>query len=175
MKALVLYDSKFGNTRQVAEAIGDTLRSYGEVRMSSVAEAQQEQASGHNGFDGYDLLVAGCPTQSHGISPAFQSFLEAVPGDFLKGKTALIFDTRYQMPRWLTGSAAAQLISKFKSLGCTQVVPPESFFVIKKEGPLVEGELERAAEWVKVALVVTGLTPSLPLLRPVPAPAPGLG
>lgn len=152
MKALVIYDSKFGNTMKVAQVIADSLQAYGEVGMTSVAEAQPDQ------FGGYDLLVAGCPTQGHGISPAFQSLLEAVPAGSLKGETALVFDTRYQMPRWLTGSAATQLVQKLKELGCAQVAPPESFFVSAKEGPLVEGELERAAEWVKVAMIVTGLS-----------------
>lgn len=152
MKALVIYDSKFGNTMKVAEAVADALKAYGEVRMSPVAETAPDQ------LGGYDLLVAGCPTQGHGISPTFQALLNAVPVGSLKGETALVFDTRYQMPRWLTGSAAAELVRKLKDLGCAQVAPPESFFVSAKEGPLVEGELERAAEWLKVALIVTGLS-----------------
>jgi len=151
MNALVIYDSKFGNTRKIAEAIAEFLQPYGQIHLLPVAEVLPDS------LGGYDLLVAGCPTQGHGSSPAFHELLAAVPDGSLNGETALIFDTRYQLPRWLTGSAADQIAKTFKRKGCDQVAPPESFFVTAKEGPLVEGEIERAIEWVKVAIEVAGL------------------
>ncbi len=159
MEALVIYDSKFGNTKQIAEAIGEFLQPYGRTQVLPVAEVLSDS------LGGYDLLVAGCPTQGHGASPAFHELLDALPDGSLKGATALIFDTRYQMPRWLTGSAADQIAKTFKRKGCDRVAPPESFFVTAKEGPLVEGELERATEWAKVAMEVLGLPAPVASLR----------
>ena len=52
--------------------------------------------------------------------------------------------------------AAEQVADKIRQLGCHEVLLPESFFVSSKEGPLIEGELERAVEWVRAASEILG-------------------
>ena len=50
------------------------------------------------------------------------------------------------------GYAARRMAESLKKKGASLVVPPEGFFVKDREGPLKEGELERAAEWVKTII-----------------------
>ena len=63
------------------------------------------------------------------------------------GVPAAAFDTRYHMARVLSGSAAEGIASRLASLGCQLMVPPESFYVAGREGPLLDGELARARAW----------------------------
>lgn len=151
MKALVLYDSEYGNTEQLAKAVGEFLTKCGEVRVVRVSEAEPGELAM------CDLLVVGCPTQRHGMTEALYSLLEGVPSGALRNTVTLVFDTRYQMPRWLTGSAAEQVAHKIKSLGCREVLIPESFFVSAREGPLIEGELERSVDWIRTAVEIIGI------------------
>lgn len=141
MNALVIYDSTFGNTETIAREIADTLEEQGSVRVLRVGEA------GTHDFAGVDLLVVGCPTQRHKATPAFEAFLEAIPRKALRGLLAAAFDTRYRKARWLTGSAAGAIAKKLKKAGASPLLPPESFFVVGREGPLEEGERARAGDW----------------------------
>ena len=65
------------------------------------------------------------------------------------GLGAAAFDTRYHMSAWKSGSAASRIASILKRAGASLVLSPESFFVAEREGPLEEGELERAAQWAE--------------------------
>jgi hypothetical protein len=64
-----------------------------------------------------------------------------------KAKMAAAFDTRFGKPRWLTGSAALRIARRLRRSGYRLVAPPESFFVLHTEGPLREGEEDRARMW----------------------------
>lgn len=141
MNTLIIYDSTFGNTAQLAQAMADTLRARGMVRTVRADEA------GALELKEADLLVIGGPTQRHGLSPAMRAFLERLPRRTLHGLSAAAFDTRYHMSAWKSGSAAPGIASRLKRTGASLIVPPESFFVAEREGPLEEGELARAARW----------------------------
>ncbi len=67
----------------------------------------------------------------------------------MQGIRAGAFDTRYHMSAWKSGSAAHGIANKLKRAGASLLVEPESFFVAEREGPLEEGELERAARWAE--------------------------
>jgi len=57
------------------------------------------------------------------------------------------------MSPWLAPFTAAQrLMRKLKKLGGTKIVPPQTFHVVDREGPLYEGEIERAMEWAELIL-----------------------
>ncbi len=146
MKALVVYDSQYGNTERIATAIADTLRTTGEVRVARVDPEQPLD------LEGVDLLVLGCPTQGWRPTVATQALLEKLTPEQLGGKAVACFDTRFQKPRWMTGSAAKAMANKFQRMGISLLVPPESFFVEHTEGPLLSGELGRAAVWVRTLL-----------------------
>ena len=141
MNTLVVYDSEYGNTAQIAQAIAGALPDYGPVRLVPVAEAATTP------LHGVDLLAVGGPTQAHGVSPALTAWLAGVPHETLQGVAAITFDTRFRKPAWLTGSAAHTLAKRLEEHGCHMVAPAESFFVDGREGPLEAGELERAAAW----------------------------
>jgi flavodoxin len=140
MKALVLYDSKFGNTELIALAIGAVI---GERDGSSVASLHDVRKLPAN----LDMLIVGAPTHAHGVPADLKIFLEDLPNDVLKGVAVAAFDTRYQLPVLITGSAANGIAKLLQKKGGHLVRHPASFFIEHGEGPLVEGELARATEW----------------------------
>jgi len=144
MRTVVIYDTKFGNTARIAQAIARGAASRGSVRVLDTAEAVQPLA------EQPDLLIVGGPTQRRGLSPALRALVDALPPG-LRGVPATSFDTRYRQATWLTGSAAAEAAKRLGKAGTRLAAPPESFF-IARGGPLERqgleaGELERAEEW----------------------------
>ena len=158
MKAMVVYDSVFGNTGQVAQAIGEGLGSPEQVEVRKVGDVQPEELAG------LTLLVVGSPTRQFSPTGAITSLLKSIPKDGLKGVKVAAFDTRYaeseiEKVRILAffvrifGYAAKPIADRLEKKGGELAVPPEGFYVTDTEGPLFEGELERAADWAKQILI----------------------
>jgi len=153
MKALVIYDSFFGNTEQIAQAIGHALGSQGDVEMRRVSDVKPEQLTGLN------LLIVGSPTRGFRPTPAISGLLKSIPRNGLQGVTVAAFDTRISVDDVdssvlrllvkLFGYAAEPIAGRLKKKGGALALPPEGFIVKGMEGPLQEGELERAADWAK--------------------------
>ena len=150
MKALIVYDSLYGNTEKIARAIGDGIS--GEVKVLPVGEANSAE------LKGIDLLIVGAPTHGGRPKPMTQTFLDKIPTDGLKGKNVAAFDTRFaykdhglplQVLMRAIGFAAPKIANRLKKKGGKLVVKPEGFIVEGKEGPLKHGELERAKTWAK--------------------------
>ena len=161
MKALVVYESMYGNTAAVAEAIAAALRSEGlDAIVGPVTAIGPEDTAA------VELVVVGGPTHVHGMSrastrkaaadddanpyraptrePGLREWLDDVPsGD---GRWAAAFDTRIDKPVVLTGSAGKGIARRLDRQAFRLAVRPESFFVTG-QNELVAGELERAAEW----------------------------
>jgi flavodoxin len=146
MNALVVYDSQYGNTERIAHAIADAFGESGEVRVVLVSSVHPAE------LQGVDLLVVGCPTQGWRPTPAVRSFLEGIHSDELSGLAVACFDTRFRMPRWMTGSAAGVMEEKLRDEGVPLLVPPESFFVKGRRGPLRSGALDRASTWARMLI-----------------------
>jgi len=153
MKALVTYDSFFGNTEQIARAIGEALSEQMDVEVRKVGDVQMEQ------LNDLDLLIVGAPTRGFRPSPEGGRFLKSLPARRLQGVKAAAFDTRIGqeditsralrfMVR-LFGYAAKPIAHKLEQKGADIVIGPEGFCVEDTEGPLKEGELERAAAWAQ--------------------------
>jgi len=162
MKALVVYESLFGNTGTIARAIADGLAGTCEVTLADVATAPSAE--------GIDLLVAGAPTHAFGLSrpssrqqagrsgpvragateAGLREYLAASPP--LTGLAAAAFDTRVDKP--ITGSAARKAHRWLSRLGCRMLVPPAGFRVGGTTGPLLAGEADRARRWA-AALAAT--------------------
>lgn len=142
MNTLVVYDSQYGNTERIAQAIAATLREFGQ------AQAVHVDPDRYIKFQGVDLLILGSPTQGFRPTPAMQSFLGIVSSQSLRSLAVACFDTRFRGRLWKS-SAAPRMARQLRTLGVEPIVPPESFFVkaMKKEGPLLAGEVERAASW----------------------------
>jgi flavodoxin len=147
MNAVVVYDSQYGNTERIAQAVADTLSAYGPAMAIRVDPAHPVS------LQGIDLLVAGCPTQGFRPTPAMLSLLDHISPAVLRSLTVACFDTRFRGRLWQR-SAAAVLARQLHAKGIDLVVPPESFFVkaMKKQGPLLPGELARAEAWAQMLL-----------------------
>ena len=145
MKALVVYDSLHGNTEKIARAIGDAISSETEVLRVSVVNSSELKPS--------DLLIVGSPTHGGRPTSAIQDFLKKIPESTVNGINVAAFYTRFSMT-WLKlfGFAAKKIANTLEKKGGNLVLPPEGFFVKGTEGPLEEGELERAATWAKLAV-----------------------
>lgn len=153
MKALIVYDSFFTNTEQVAQAIGKALEDQADVEVLKVTEVQPGQLSS------VQVLIVGSPTRAFSPSPDTKSFLKEIPRRALEGVKVAAFDTRISMDDVdspilppmvkLFGYAAEPIAKRLEKKGGTLVVPPEGFFVQGTEGPMKEGELERAAAWAR--------------------------
>jgi flavodoxin len=142
MNALIVYDSQFGNTERIAQCINSTLSEFGQARAVRVGQVHSEE------LQGMDMPILGCPTQGMRQTPAMQSFLVSIPRELLSSLCVACFDTRFRGGFWKI-SAAPGMAKQLRTMGAELLVPPESFFVksMKKEGPLLPGEMERAASW----------------------------
>jgi flavodoxin I len=142
MKTLVVYDSVYGNTQAIAEAIASALPGDVRLQAASAANASDLQPG--------DLLIVGAPTQGGRPTEAAQRFLERLAAGSLAGVRAAGFDTRLTA-RWVRifGYAAPKIADALKQKGGMPAASPGGFFVKGKEGPLVEGEVERAAAWAR--------------------------
>ena len=142
MKTLIVYDSVYGNTEKIAQAIGEVIG--GEVKLARVGEVDVSE------LKALDLLVVGAPTHAARPSPAMREFLDKVEARALEGVKVAGFDTR--LTSWwarIFGFAARGIANGLKKKRGTLVASPEAFYVEGSEGPLKEGELERATAWGK--------------------------
>lgn len=153
MKALVVYDSVFGNTEKIARAIAMSLGAAEDVITSRVSDLQPEQLAGAT------LMVVGSPTRKFRPTPAITRFVKNPAGSGLEGVGVAAFDTRVDsgdikpaLLRFLVnrgGYAARPIAAGLTKRGGELLAPPEGFFVGGTEGPLKTGELERAEAWAR--------------------------
>ena len=142
MKALIVYDSVYGNTEKIAKAIGGAIA--GEVKVLRMDEVDYSE------LKTLDLLIVGSPTQGGRPTLGIQDFLNKVSEEAIKGINVAAFDTRFSTKLvGIFGYAAGKIAETLKRKGGTLVLSPEPFFVKGRQGPLKEGELERAAVWAK--------------------------
>lgn len=172
MRVVVVFESLFGNTRQIADAIAK-----GAQRASALVEVSCIRVGEVVGTDtdSADLLLVGGPTQFHGLAsrrkrgvwlrqqdlddglsrtghslepgvegPTLSQWLEELP-EARPGAMGAAFDTR--MDRLLSGGAAPKIERRLRAHGYEIVAEPAGFIVEDMEGPLRSGELERAATW----------------------------
>lgn len=161
MKIVIVYESMFGNTKAIGEGIAEGLREAGEVRFGSADELSPDETQDAS------LIVAGGPTHAHGMARpnAHQSVAKMDPhhkyGPVMPGRESLrgwlerlpagrasaaAFDTRFDKPKWLTGSAAKKIARRMRGKGYS-IIGVQSFLVETTGGPLAHGERERAVAW----------------------------
>ncbi len=154
MKAIVAYDSAYGNTGQIARAIGSALGTEQEVETLRVGEVTPQK------LEGISVLVVGSPTQKFSPTAATNGLLKRIPSGGLRGVKVAAFDTRFteaEIERVkilaffvrIFGYAAEPIADKLRKKGGELAIPPEGFYVGGTEGPLLDGELERAAAWAE--------------------------
>lgn len=164
MKAVVVYESMYGNTHLIADEIGNGLASAAEVAVVPVEQAGADMLAGA------DLVVVGGPTHAHSMSrvstrkaaadaakkPGSELELDAAahgPGlrewfDSIARlpRRAAAFDTRMHGPAFFTGRASKGIAKRLRRHGCTVVAKPESFLVTR-QNRLDPNEAEHAREW----------------------------
>jgi hypothetical protein len=156
MKALVIYESMFGNTEKIARAIADGLGERFDVTLTDVGTMPRAF--------GLDLLVIGGPTHAFGMSRpstreqaaqqremrpgatdvGVREYLDCSPS--LADTVAAAFDTKIDKP-FLPGSAAHSIQRRLRRLGCHIAMPARSFLVSATAGPLGVHEEENARQW----------------------------
>lgn len=141
MRTLVIFDPSDANAEKLARAIGEPLRDGGEVRIAPVNTLNTRDVSD------VDLLAIGGPTRSRGLSAPLKDFLNMMPRHRIHGMYAVTFGTRVRGLRLLTGSAAREGASLLGHKGAVLMTLPESFFTAGINGPLADGEIERAKAW----------------------------
>jgi len=156
MKAIVVYESHWGNTAAVARAIAEGIGP--EAVAMSTAEASADQVAGAGLIvAGSPLLGFSLPTESMVKSLGANQAKDPTPPDlshpamrtWLEGLArgsgrAAAFETRIW---WSPGSAAKAILRLLEGAGYRAAAKPEKFIVQGKYGPLREGELERAKQW----------------------------
>jgi len=140
MKALVVYDSTWGNTEKIARAIADG--------FGSGTNAIHIKTVGAEELDKVELLVIGSPVISGRSSQSIQDYLEGMTKETAAGLKVASFDTRLSSPfARMFGNAATRMVRQFVSLGSQVVAKPEGFIVSGQKGPLADGEIDRATQW----------------------------
>ncbi|MCR4401639.1 MAG: flavodoxin family protein [Firmicutes bacterium] len=152
-RTLIVFDSVFGNTEQVARAMGKAIGSPADTETLRASEVRPEH------LNGLRLLIVGSPTRAFRPTKPVTDFLDSIPPGGLKGVKVAAFDTRISAAdvrsRFLNvmvrlfGYAAKPIADRLEKKGGALAAPPEGFFVKDSEGPLKDGELERAAAWAK--------------------------
>ena len=145
MKGIVIYDTSFGNTRQIAEAIAEMLKKSGiDIDIFCVKDAKKLSAKD------YDFLVIGSPTRWGTMSFAVKRFLGKLKAKEWRDRPFAAFDTEnpenLEKPEW---SAAEKIAAKLKEKQMSQLLPVLKSLVTEQtmKGPLKEGEIERAKKY----------------------------
>ena len=150
MTALVVYDSRYGNTAEIAKNIASAIPGGADVRLLADVDAAT--------LPKVDLLVVGSPTHGGRPTPAMQAWLTRVPAAALANVRCAAFDTRLPTLdqnlalRWLMrviGFAAPRIAKTLVLRRGVLATAPAGFLVDGSEGPLREGERERAATWAR--------------------------
>lgn len=136
MSILVVYTSTYGNTKKIAEAIASGCGT--DARLATADKLTADT------LKGVDFAFIGSPTIAWKYAPGFAKVFEVIKSANVPGLKTAAFDTG--MKRWYAGDGAGQIAKKLKQSSCN-VVGKMRFLVLGKEGPLADGEMERAKEW----------------------------
>ncbi|OFY43399.1 MAG: hypothetical protein A2X18_00065 [Bacteroidetes bacterium GWF2_40_14] len=153
MKTLIIYDSVFGNTEVIANAIFNGFENKEDTRICKPDGFTPDL------LKDVDLLIVGSPTRGFRPTKPITDMFESIESDSLKGVMASAFDTRVKLETIKSGALrlivkaggyADKTIAKLlRKKGATIIVPSEGFFVTGNEGPLYDTEIERATQWAK--------------------------
>jgi flavodoxin len=140
MKAMVIYDSNYGNTKKIAEAVASELGK--DTKVISVNDFNLKD------LKGIDLLVVGSPIVGWNSSEKMSKFLRSIGTGQLRDLKAATFDTRMKI--FFHGDASKKMSQELVRAGARIVGESQGFYVHGREGPLFDGEIEKASEWSKL-------------------------
>ena len=140
-KGLVLYDSKYGNTKMVAEEVTEGLRSKGMEADLSYMEGFDAKE-----VEGYDVIAVGTPNHMGGPTRRAKNLVKSLKGQNLERKTFGFFDTCLKGEE---GKATRKMANKLRDIAPGVMIAPElSILVGGMKGPIVDGELPKCAEFI---------------------------
>lgn len=156
MKTLILYESFFGNTEEIAKIIFEIVNNEHQTYIKNVEEID------HSFLNDIDLLIAGSPTRAFNPTEKFVNFIKLLDSNALSGIKYAAFDTRIDKPdidsKFLriavsfAGYAAKPISKLLKSKGGSEIIEPMGFFVKGEKGPLKEREKMKAEKWTREIL-----------------------
>jgi flavodoxin I len=142
LNTFVIYDSVYGNTQKIAQAISFALGS--STKLLRISEVNLTQIAAG------DLVFIGGPTQGGRPTKPMQEFLSNIPANSLRGVNVVVFDTRLKSKLvGVFGYAAGKIADAVKKNGANIKGSPAGFLVKGGRGPLVDKEIERATAWSK--------------------------
>ncbi len=152
MKVLIVFDTVFGNTEKVANEMVEAISSKGHS-----VEVIKANAIKSEHLDGIELLIVGSPTRAFNPTKDIKNFIKSIPKGSLAGVEVAGFDTRANVKEVnsavltffvrIFGYAAEKITKKLSKKGGKLIAKPDGFFVKDSEGPMAEGEIERAEKW----------------------------
>lgn len=150
---LIIFDSAFGNTAKIADAIGEVLE---DTRVINVSEVSDDD------LDDLEFLFVGSPTRVFRPTPAIMNFIKGLGPKALSGVKAAVFDTRIPIEQTdsgflkmlikILGYADVKIAKALMKAGADLPIENGGFGVSGTEGPLIDGELERAQDWARQIL-----------------------
>jgi flavorubredoxin len=138
-RAIVIYDTKFGNTEKIARALARGMEKQG----TKVDCVKADEVNVYKLVE-YDFLAIGGPTHRRNVSESMKAFLEKLKNVNSRGKKAFAFDTRRR--HWLAGSAGKEIEKRLKRLRMS-IVKPYSSAIIFEEEEGRKQESESKEEW----------------------------
>lgn len=150
MNALVVYDSTYGNTGKVAQAITTAMSKFANVKLLAIKDATVAE------LNNIDTLVIGSPTQGGRPTQPIQDFIKELDETILGKMHVAAFDTRFAKEdhgfglralMGIIGFAAPKITNSLEAKGAQVAAEPLGIIVADKAGPLKNGETQRAQDW----------------------------
>jgi len=144
LRVVVCYESKYGNTERLAEAIAAEMRAAGgmEVTVTAMKGVDVDDIANH------DMILVGGPTHFGGPTRRVTKFIDALAQRNMNGKSVAVFDT-------YLGEDFEKSVKKMEEQvratapGLKLLAPGLSIRVEDIKGPIVEGELLKCKDFVK--------------------------
>jgi flavorubredoxin len=144
MKVLVIYDSKYGNTKIAAENILEGLKQVEDIegKISYVKEVDSQNVGS------YDVLILGAPNHMGSPSRTIKKFFDKLAELDLKTEEVAVFGT-YSGRIRVTDRAVKKLEKRVeKTLPKVKLLLPSLSIRVKGvTGPVAEGELTRCKDF----------------------------
>ncbi len=159
-KVCVVYDSVYGNTGQIAQALLEGMWVHHESRVFKAQEVEDLAVTD------IDLLLVGSPTHGGTYTEPVKNFLAQIPDQGLAGVRAAAFDTSFSKETQgavvdvvidVFGFAAPKIGEQLSKKGA-EVLSAETFIVLDTEGPLKDGEIKRAGQWISDMIAIASMS-----------------
>jgi hypothetical protein len=148
MNVWIVYESRLGNTARLAAAMAQAMAQSDRVQLLAASQAGVPS--------GVQLLLVGIPGHRSSRPDRVLAWLRQLPAGALKGVWISVFEIRFSRPRWFEFSMGWKISRMLLHHGAKHASSPECFFLSGHEGPMAEGEVQRACTWATQMLHTLG-------------------